>query len=181
MEYVEGVLAFEFGHNWVVEKLDEHAAYRDRIQKLHGTKAVDFFGVYGGDELYFVEVKDFRGHRIENKERLQDGKLAIELGEKVRDSIACIVGVHRTANSMEEVWKRYASLLCNKQKALKVRLWLEYDLPNHSNQKRKALASVSTHVFKSKLTWLTSNVLVCNSQLNCLPDVNVRNLPRNRT
>jgi len=61
----EGDLAFDFGDRWRVFKLDEHRDYRERVGKLEGTKAVDFLGVLDERELYLIEVKDFRGHRIE--------------------------------------------------------------------------------------------------------------------
>ncbi|MDM8562499.1 hypothetical protein QUF54_04015 [Candidatus Marithioploca araucensis] len=71
----EGYLAFEFGDRWRVFKLDEHRDYRERIGKLGGSKAIDFLGILDNQALYFIEVKDFREHRIENKTRFLKGKL----------------------------------------------------------------------------------------------------------
>ena len=75
----EGFLAFEFDNHWRIFKLDEHRDYRERIGKLEGTKAVDFLGILDERELYLIEVKDFREYRIENKDRLSKGELAIWL------------------------------------------------------------------------------------------------------
>ena len=65
--FEEGVLAFEFGERWKIFKLDEHSDYRERIGKIEGTKAVDFLGILDERELYLIEIKDFRQHRIETK------------------------------------------------------------------------------------------------------------------
>lgn len=176
--FEEGHLAFEFGERWQVCKLDDHPDYRNRMEKLDGTKAVDFLGLLDETELYFIEVKDFRGHRIENKERLSQSELPIEVGQKVRDSLACIIGSYHTS-STSEGWQPFANLLCNQQSRIQVVIWLEQDrLPPHYRLRQKARASFSTNTFKQKLTWLTSRVLVCGLDIKWLPDVTVSNLPR---
>ena len=175
----EGFLAFEFGNRWRVFKLDEHRDYRERVGKLEGTKAVDFLGILDENELYLIEVKDFRGHRIENKDRLLTGELAIEIAQKVRDSLACMIGAHRTS-SLSEHWEPYLRFLCDRHRGIKVALWLEEDLPPpHPHLREKARASVETNIFKQKLTWLTTRVLVCGGSRESLPGVQVSNLPRN--
>jgi hypothetical protein len=54
MQWDEGTIQFDFGSRWVVEKLDEHKHYREGIEKLDGTKAVDFIGVFDDDDLYLI-------------------------------------------------------------------------------------------------------------------------------
>ena len=103
-------LRFEFGKQWHVLKLDAHADYRERIAKLDGTKSVDFLGTFHERTLYFIEVKDFRGHRIENKDSLQAGLLAEEVGQKVRDSLACVISAHRVS-VQDELWKTFVDHL----------------------------------------------------------------------
>ncbi|MFC1974895.1 hypothetical protein ACFLXQ_00685 [Chloroflexota bacterium] len=175
----EGYLAFEFGQRWNVTKLDEHRDYRERIEKLEGTKAVDFVGILDKRDLYLIEVKDFRGHRIKNKDRLLKGKLPIEVAQKVRDSLACIIGAYHTSNE-PEYWQSHVKLLCDRHRNIKVVLWLENDpLPSHRPLRQKTRASIRGKVFKRKLVWLTSHVLVCGKDRGALPDVTVNNLPRN--
>lgn len=194
--FEEGYLAFEFGEKWRVLKLDEHRDYRKQIGKLEETKAVDFIGIFENKELYFIEVKDFRGHRIENKDRFLKGKLpecqliegecqllkgelplSVEFAQKVRDSVASIIAAYRTSNEPDD-WTPYATLLCNKKISIKIVLWLEHDLPPHLALRRKAMESVSANLFKPKLKWLTRHVFVYNSKKFDLPDVKVNNLPR---
>lgn len=57
---------------WSVVKYDEHPDYVEKIRRLNDTKGVDFIGLHkrGDEVLYWIEVKDFRGYRIQNKSRL---------------------------------------------------------------------------------------------------------------
>ncbi|GBC60186.1 hypothetical protein DENIS_1137 [Desulfonema ishimotonii] len=173
----EGALSFEFGEKWQVFKLDDHSYYRKGFEKLDGTKAVDFLGILNKKALYFIEVKDFRGHRIENKDRLITGELATEIAQKVRDSIACIIGAFQTENN-PELWNVYARLLGAKPNSVRVVLWLETDSPiSCLRMRQKVQASVKAKVFKQKLKWLTSRVLVCSLGANGIPDVEVCKRP----
>ncbi|HSN98345.1 MAG TPA: hypothetical protein VLS89_08605, partial [Candidatus Nanopelagicales bacterium] len=88
--YDEGDLRFAFDGDWKVLKWDRHGAYLGGLQQFHGTKAVDFFGLYLGAP-WLIEVKDFRGYRIDNKERLTSGELATEIACKVRDTLAGLI------------------------------------------------------------------------------------------
>ena len=73
---------------------------------------MDFVGLLDGahGDLYWIEVKDFRGYRIQNKRRLSEGELAIEVAQKVRDSIAGIIGAYRTSGSWE-TWEPFVRSL----------------------------------------------------------------------
>ena len=147
--FEESHLRFEFGEGWQVLKFDEHCDYRNMQKSLPGTKGVDFVGVYGGD-LYLIEIKNFRGYRIENQQRLIKGALAVEFGQKVRDSVAGIVGFRRTS-SQQEIWRPAVNSLCDPEQRVKAALWLEHDLPARDPQRHKAKRSVRTKVFKQKL------------------------------
>lgn len=170
----EGSLEFDFDDSWNVFKFDEHPYYRDQMEKLDETKATDLLGIFD-DQLFLIEVKDFRGHRIENRDRILKGELCIEIAQKVRDSLACIVGAYRNSHDSEH-WKPFAKLLCNPEKRVKVVVWLETDSPSHLRQRQRFGASVSMNRFKQKLKWLTSRVLVCSISGTGLPDLEVRNL-----
>ena len=151
MKIREGGLEFDFDdESWKVFKFDEHPYYRDQMEKLDETKAIDFVGIHA-NELFLIEVKDFRGHRIESKDRLSGGKLQIEIAQKVRDSLACIIGAYHNPSHTED-WMPYAKLLCNPQKEARVVVWLETDLPPSSHRLRqKSRKSVETQTFKKKL------------------------------
>lgn len=173
----EGSIRFEFGSTWSIVKLDEDVGYRSGIEKVDQTKAVDFAGVNNKDDLFLIEVKDFRGYRIENKQRLANGELAVEIAQKVRDSIACIIGCNRMYDT-PDTWSKMAKLLANKTRDIRIVIWLEHDLPSNPKLRTKANAAIATDVFKKKLFWLTTKVLVADSNGNILPDVNISNLPK---
>ncbi len=172
----ESRLEFEFEEDWRVFQFDKHRDYREHIQKqVQGTDAIDFLGIYA-NTVYLIEVKNFRNHRLENQQKLLKGHLHEKVGQKVRDSVACIVGAARNS-SEPEFWRPFLQMLCDSRKVVKVVLWLEYDLPPRRPTQDKVRASVRTQEFKKKLKWLTSKVLVCNLEDGVLPDVRVSNLP----
>lgn len=167
-------LLFTFEDSWQVVKLDDHRAYRSGLGKLAGSKAVDFLGIHQ-NQLYFIEAKDFRGHRIENQQRLRSGQLGTEIAQKVRDSVACIVAAHRQSGNSE--WQPFLKILRDQRKLVKVVVWLEHDLPADPYTRNKDRASIATKEFKKKLRWLTTTVLVANMADNPLPALDVTNQP----
>ncbi|RLC18044.1 MAG: hypothetical protein DRI57_08950 [Deltaproteobacteria bacterium] len=169
----EGALKFYFDDaKWRVFKFDEHRDYQKMKNMLEGTKAVDFLGIRNENELYLIEVKDFRHHRIENRDRLSKGELAAEVAQKVRDSLSCIIGAYRNSENPDH-WEPYMKLLADMNKGVSVVVWLEHDLPDNYRLRRKAKFSTRTKVFKQKLVWLTSRVLVCARTGKHLPDMEV--------
>lgn len=174
--FKEEYLQFEFGSRWEVIKLDEHPGYRQGIEKLDYTKAVDFLALLDGRTLCFFEVKDFRQYRIENQKRMASGELALEWGYKVRDSVACIVGAYRMSD--ETIWEKCLVTLQDKKQEVKVILWLKYDPPSYHRTRQQVQASVDQNKLKKKFRWLTNKVLVVGLHNNSIPDLNVQNLPR---
>jgi hypothetical protein len=164
---------------WTVVKYDAHRDYRQKIAKLHGTKAVDFIGLYNGPDrvLYWIEVKDFRGYRIQNKPRLSDGELAAEVGEKVRDSIAGVIGAHCTSNQWE-VWQPFVKAMLGRKCQIRVLLWLEEDNIPGPTGRRPNSAQVQSQLLKKRLGWLTARVFVVSQALGgCPPGLVVIDLP----
>lgn len=85
--------------DWNLRKWDDSTAYRNGLQKLvEGSKAVDLVGLRSR-VVYFIELKDFVGHHIENKQRLTSPELPIEVARKVRDTVAGLVGEGREAGT----------------------------------------------------------------------------------
>ena len=173
---VEKLLRFRFDDTWVVIKYDDHRDYVERIRHLPETKGVDFVAVLDERLLYFIEAKDFRGHRIENRARVKDGELAIEVAQKVRDTIAGIVAAHHRGSTEE--WSRFIECLTNSVNPVRVLLWLEDDLPPGPRGRRHNHASVVTDRLKQHLSWLTPRVFVAGLTIGSpLSGVTVTNLP----
>lgn len=151
-------IRFEFGATWTfVEKYDDSAVYRDGIGKLPGSKAVDIVGVRAG-RLYLIEVKDFRGHAIENKDR-QKEDLAIEIGSKVRDTLSGLIGAHRRGK--KEWVEVCANLLVTGLKTpdvVQVVSWVEDAAPRSSEPENKRFVrrGVLRQRLEQRLAWLTA-------------------------
>lgn len=182
--FEESYLEFRFGEQWQpIIDFDEHPDYKKLTKTIKGSKGVDFVGVFrdelnAREKLYLIEVKNFRNYRTQNKKRLSSGELAVELGQKVRVSLACILSAYRTGDS--QTWQPFLEMLVDRDSWLGVVLWLEQDRPQGRDQYRKAALSVRTKGYKKKLRWVTSRVLVCDHRSSQLSGLEVRNLPQSQ-
>ncbi len=171
-------LRFEFPSNWSVVKWDDEAAYRNGIQKLTGTKAVDLIARCERVS-YFIEVKDFRGtHDLANRLR---GGLLDEVACKVRDTLAGVIGAH-CSRVHQDCWREHVDAWRARDE-IRVIFWLEDDAPlptgpRTQEDRRKAEYATRTDELKGKLRWLTTKVSIASQDLgSALPGVKVSNLP----
>lgn len=174
----EGQLRFRFDDLWsVVRKYDAHPDYRERMQKLQGTSALDFVAIQGEDgPLFLIEVKDYRGSRIEHQEEITNGELAAEIGRNVRDTIAGIIAAHHRGHV--EDWGAVVQRMISPQPPIRVLLWLENEFPTGPRGRRANQLSVLTDALERQLRWLTPRVFVAGSTLGGSPEgLTVSNLP----
>ena len=154
-------IRFEFGDSWtIVEKWDDADVFRNGIQRLSGSKAVDLVGAREGC-LYLMEVKDSHLEPIQNKERQINGDLAQEIGQKVRDTVAGLVGAHRLGRA-EWVSSCAKILLASSltQPRVRVVAWIEDGGLRHaeSHSKRGARHTTLYAQLQQSLVWLTRHV-----------------------
>jgi hypothetical protein len=173
----EGNLRFTFQDAWQVEKYDDHPFYQNRICRLPETKAVDFIGHASDASNYFIEVKDFRGYRIQNKRRLTTDELAKEVAQKVRDSVAGVIGCkreHPTPGSLGTV----ADRLHQPATTIRVVLWLEDEMAHDPRAWEAQLLTIADRI-KSYLKWLTARIFVVSlsTHVDKPPALHVANLP----
>ncbi len=159
---------------------DVHPDYK-KIEKLNGTKGIDFLGIYN-NKLYLIEVKNFEGFAERNKKRLQhSGEILMnEVGQKVKDSFACIVGGKRNSRKDKELWSDVLNLINDDNKEIVVILWLETNLPKTKtsvNQKQN-IEKISKLTYQNyrnrlhtKLKWLTPK----KSSIKVLNNINYAN------
>jgi hypothetical protein len=169
---------FTFDERWIVFKYDSaetgYFAIKDAVE---ATKACDFLGVFADtvaySVAYFMEIKDFRGFRIQNKKRLGQGELAMEVAQKVRDTLAGIVSGCRRGDSAYN-WHELGEYLTSPNRELVIVLCLEDDALQD-----KAKLGVQAELIRQKLSWLRPKVRVVSQGINPhkLPGVVVRNLP----
>lgn len=174
---------FEFGDQWSAAfKYDDTSFYRKEAIRLQGdiggvpqsAKAVDVVGLHDASGLLLLEAKDFRGHRIANKPRIE-GEVAVEVAVKVRDTIAALVGASR--KSVAEFPSKVLVAALQRGREVTVVLWLEDDTFRNADR-AKAMLSALNGVLKSKLAWLNVRTFVLSSSVaNRLPHLVVTNLP----
>jgi hypothetical protein len=169
MIFEESGIRFDFDDtfwSWLC-KYDEETDYK-KI-KIEYTKAVDFIGILNQRSLVLIEVKNFKGHRIANKPRTENGEDSVELevAQKFRDTFSGIIGGVRSSTHHTERWKNYLSRLANRQCEVHTVLWFEEDkpiLPSSVQAKRiKAKGGTYTDILKTKMNWLNCHVLVVDS------------------
>ncbi|MCG0318403.1 hypothetical protein [Phocaeicola vulgatus] len=168
-EFNESGLLFRFSNQWEVFQLDKEADYRDKIcKKVPETKSIDFIGFNESQKiLLFVEVKSFRGYgNRTNIQRLtgENDDISIEVAQKVRDSLATIIGGARHSTNLPDKWKKYIEHLKD-EKNLKVIAWVELDVSTTNLLERANFKiSAKRNELRKRLTWLTSDVQILNTK-----------------
>lgn len=168
-EFKESGLLFRFSEKWDVYQLDTEADYRNKIAKqIPETRSIDFIGFNETEgTLLFVEVKSFRGYGDRKNMRRLSGEeddLTIEIAQKVRDSLATIIGGARHSTHLSDTWKKYIGHL-NQGEALKVIAWVELDVHTETLLSRaKINMGTRRRELKKRLTWLTSDVQILNTR-----------------
>ena len=182
---------FTFGDSWTVAfKYDDSRFYRGGPERLKGeleersnneskvipqaTRAVDVIGLHQEGGLLLLEAKDFRGHRIENKNRLQR-QIILEVALKTRDTVAGLLGAARSA--VTEFPSEGLVAAMHADKTVTVVLWIEDDTFQEV-QKTKAVLNQLNGMLKEKLAWMNVRTLVQSSHApSKLRDLIVTNLP----
>lgn len=151
---VDGI-RFTFDDRWSAIKWDDSDSYRRHIGKLqehqHGTRAVDIVGLYERTP-YLFEVKDFRGRTAAIANRDRD--LSLEIGFKVRDTAAGLLGVvSRRAGGLPADWLAAVT----HHHAVLIVAWIAEDAarPGEAEHKRKARRSTQGASIAQQLAWLT--------------------------
>jgi hypothetical protein len=132
----EGSITLNFPDVSNAVKYDDTPFYQKQIKKLPETKAVDVVFKCNDHSIVLLELKDFRQHRIENKGRLKNTDLAIEVAQKIRDTISGIWGARRRKDPIGIQWDQ---LYMNPNIRLSGILLLEEDQNRPELQKRVKL------------------------------------------
>lgn len=176
--FAEGSLQFHFDDRWTALKYDgpDPGDYRAKMDALEDTKAVDFVALYtpvdGNEQLYWIEVKDYRTQRRPNQQGL-----AAVVAQKTRDSIAGVVGFFRTS-ATPDLWRPFMRALSRKNTVVKVLFWLEERPLPGPPQRRINRAHVQAMEIKRRVRWLTTKVAVVGRGLGAIPDgLTVSDLP----
>ena len=169
----EGLQHYAFSDAWTICQYDNKTTHR-KMQVLSGTKGVDFVGRHL-DNAYLIEIKDFRGYRVQNKKRISTGELAEEVALKVLHSIPGLAAESRANHSTPIAIA--GRMLHKSATKLFVVLHLEDDASADPRTWKQQL-DVQTALIQKKLRWLPCKILIMNLALGVsVPEVVVTNLP----
>ena len=168
-EFKESGLVFKFDNRWNVYQLDREADYRNKICKqIPETRSIDFIGFdEKSSTLLLMEAKSFRGYGDRrNVRRLtgEDDDLTIEVVQKVRDSLATIIGGTRNSTHLSGIWVKYVRHII-RNGDLKIVAWVELDVSTERRlQRAKINMGTRREVLRKRLKWLTSDVQILNTR-----------------
>lgn len=161
LSFSESRLEFHFAEGWQVIKYDDEPAYRKMTELMPGMKGIDFLALHD-DVLYFIEVKNFRNASTGEDVRLNSDALVHQVAQKVRDSLAGMIGAYRNAQE-PIVWQRFANHVVARERPVRVVLWLGH---RFSTAENKVQQSVLLNQLKKALAWLTPHVWVADEATN---------------
>lgn len=150
---VEGQLRFSFDERWNAFKWDEAPEFIDGLQRHKGTQGVDIIAALDGRQLWLIEVKDPRAHRIEFKRKASD--LHSVVAGKARDTLAgAFWSVDRLGNGRIS---KYLRVLLAETEKVGVALWWE--------GVDKVFVSMMQVEIERQLKWMNPKVLVTSRSL----------------
>jgi hypothetical protein len=152
---VEGALSFEIDAKHAIQ-WDDSAAFRAGVQRLQKTRAVDIVADVNGVGAVYLEVKDFRAARTENEKR-KSRDLALEVAEKVRDTLAGMTWACRRGLG-EASHERVVGAMTRDVPL--VVLWLEEDRGDLGGA-----VALATQIKAHLKPWLKANVQVASRRL----------------
>jgi len=105
LSLTEGKLRFNFPLGWEATQYDDWAFYENQFQdSCCGNKAVDFLAFQPqADELWLIEVKDYRLHRRTKTIHVWD-----EMAIKARDTLAGLVATKANGALPDRPWATHA-------------------------------------------------------------------------
>ena len=175
VELDEENIRFTFSDEWRVCSFEKHPDAVKHVGKVSHRKVVDFVGLFDG-RLYLIEVKDFRGARVENRLRLRAGELAEEVVQKAFDTLAGLVLAHRR-NKDEPLWADALAALQPGGRTPVVALWLEDDQAWRATPSDRAGSHVLMSRLKKRCMTLDSRAALGHAAGHTLPSVTATNLP----
>lgn len=124
----EGNLAFTFPAAWEVIKYDDTDFYRQKLERTGaGLSAVDIVVRTNNtpSHLLMIEVKDFRGHGVDNRKRQTSGELVTEVIQKALHTLS---GIYTASRITDIELEPICQLLISPPEKLELVLFMEEDV-----------------------------------------------------
>ena len=155
----EGSLTFSFNNDWQVIKYDDSSFHTKHFQRFAGgSKAVDFIAFHG-QELWLIEVKDYRAHP-----RTKTIDLYEEIASKVRATLAGLLAVNAVNHpSGDSETKSIIKSVFQKPYHLRVAFHLERSIPNRLSKLHKPDPKTDRDKLRQQLRPVDPHALVGNT------------------
>lgn len=162
---------FSFPDTWQVLHYDEGGFRREHMSQYD---AVDFVAIHPDGKLFMIEVKDFRGYSIQNRDKILNGDLYVSIGKKVVATVAGLMIGHCRKNLVS--YSPFASLLSVATSQIRIIALVEHDYP----QRHPCALSLASNRIKAHIRWLDgAHAFVLNgSRLESDYGIQVRNRAR---
>jgi hypothetical protein len=156
-------LVLDFDDTVHVTKYDDWPGYRNGIGKLSGTKAVDLL-VRGNELVCLGEVKNFCGHRIENRQKITSGQLFQQAAYKVRDTLAGLLAMTRSGGDVASEAYLAVSHIAESPEYTRMVVFLFVDEDRHADNdyranRARSRLDVYTKYLKRELSWLKCRII----------------------
>ena len=152
----ESGLRFEFDDEtpfwpWIIYA-DKDLDFEKVKKVVMGTKSADFIGLYESDglqEAILMEVKNYV-----DESDLPDKELGIieSLTQKIRDSLAVVVGANRNSTHNLDAYKNWLRVAISPESRLLVIFWLDFP-KNWNDRKLKSTKGIFRKTLQQKLKW----------------------------
>jgi hypothetical protein len=124
--YREGRVALRVDAQCTV-RWDAHAAFTRGLQAMQQTKAMDLVALLHDGQVALVEIKDFRGFRIENTRRITSKELAHEVAAKVHDTLASMTWAVHREHADNDIRRITSAFYRRDTRKLRIVFWLDED------------------------------------------------------
>ncbi|MCU0445483.1 MAG: hypothetical protein MUE85_11245 [Microscillaceae bacterium] len=165
--FEESNIRFIFSEEYNLLKSDGEVNFEKVKQYLLNTKDIDFIGLFMNEKVFLMEVKNFCGVPGEEIEMLCN-----EVAQKLRDTIAIIVGASRNTTNNPDFWQKLHQSMGKANKEIIYVFWLEEDLIPRQRDRMSTIAAK----LKQKCKWLTTRISVQSISNNSLPGLTVNYL-----
>lgn len=182
MNFKESNIEWNFDDDvWNLLQLDQHLHSKTiqsnsnaKQQGERDLKTVDIAGTYQDEAVFFIEIKNYLGDKVENP--LID-LLVHELVLKVRDSFSVILSGSRASDDDRRLLKRISVLLKDDAR-FTICFWIENILYKNDQQTELKLKMMQQELKSRLFSWTDSRVFVTNGKQydwqKILPEIDIK-------
>jgi hypothetical protein len=146
---------------WVLYA-DTNSDFLKVKKAVRGTKSSDFIGIYlanNRNDAVSIEIK-YYADELNLPEA--DNQIMEALAQKVRDTMACMLGGSRNSTHYRANYVEWIEAAQNSNARLYTAFFVDF-LKSWSVNKTKTTQGIFLRTLKQKLSWLTGNIILMDS------------------